>query len=236
MTALDEQTRPSALDCARTLAALADSPLSAPAARTTLTTPTAPAASFVRDSSAQGSVVQGPERAHDEDATHPNASPAPGRAAPKAAPARNRVLVAGGTVALVTVMAAALAATDVFPHHGGDGNTTQAASSPAAPAHPENGSAGRDDASATPVAPPAPTHDTSEGPLRSVGAVPGSTSPNPVDATGIPAHNASDTGAQAVTQPTTPDKQSSKSEKAAKAQKAAQKSAKAKQKQQNKDE
>lgn len=225
MTAMDERTRPSALDCARTLATIADTALSAPAV------PTAPTTNVT-------AVVRSREPAHDDDATHLDALSAPDRAAPdRAAPARSRVLAAGGAVALVTAVAAALAVPDVFPHQGSDENSTRAVSRPAENARPDGTSAGGNNASATPEAPPtsAPTRDASGRPLRdatSVRNVPptsGSASTNSVNATGTPSNSGPDSGAPAEKKPTTPNEQSSKSEKAEEAQKTELKSGKKKQ-------
>ncbi|MFJ9026408.1 serine/threonine-protein kinase [Streptomyces sp. NPDC102259] len=213
MTALDEQNRPSALDCARKLAPLADTTLSAPAAPTT-PAPTANRTAFAASR----------ELAHDDDATHLHALPTPDRAAPKAAPARSRVLVASGTVALATVMAAALAVTDGLPHRGSDGNTTRAVvSRPTENAGPEGSSAEGNDASATPEDPPTSAHDTSDGLLgdapsvRGARSTSGSARPNSVSATGTLPNSTSESGVQAGTKPATPNKKSSKPDKAEKA-------------------
>ncbi|MFI9568978.1 serine/threonine-protein kinase [Streptomyces rishiriensis] len=211
MTALDEQSRPSALDCARTLAGLAGEAPFAPAA------PTAPAAGATASARSR-------EPAYD-DATHLDALPAPERAAAKAAPARGRVLVVGGTVALATVMAAAFAVTDGLPHHGSDGNTTRAVTRPAESTGPDGRSAGRDDASASPETPSASAPDTSDGLLhdatsaRSVRPPSGSASPGPVNATVTSFDSTSGSGAQAGRTPTAPGKQSGDPEKAEKADK-----------------
>ncbi|MEU5275013.1 protein kinase [Streptomyces asoensis] len=176
MTALEEQGRPPALDCARTLAALAGAPLSG---QVPVTPPAARAAAFV------------PSRAsaHCDDATHRNASPAAGPTAAKAAPARRRVLVAGGTAALVTAMAATLAVTDALPDHGRDASTAQSVSRPAESADAGGGSAGTKPAPSTPADPSASTRASSDGRLHDGTAVksdpapPGSKGLNPV---GVP--------------------------------------------------
>ncbi|MEW2048988.1 serine/threonine-protein kinase [Streptomyces sp. NPDC005476] len=229
MTALDEQIRPSASDCARTLDTLAHTTHSAPAV---LTPPRADVTAMVRSG----------EPAHHDDVTHLDAARAPDRAAPKAAPARSRVLVTGGTVALVTAMAAALAVTDVFPHQGNDGNTTRAVSRPAENAGPDDSSAGRSAAPAPPETPPTPTPTPTPSPTPARGSsgglfrnaasewgvrpTPGSASPNPVEVAGASRDNRSDSGAQAGTKSATPGKQSSRSEKDDRAEKAQAKSKK----------
>ncbi|MEU0009304.1 protein kinase [Streptomyces sp. NPDC006314] len=197
MTALDENIRPSALDCARTLTALAGAALSRP------TVPVANATGVVRSR----------ERAQDDNPTHMNPLPAPDLAAAKTAPARSRVLVAGGTVALATVVAATLAVTDV--HQGSDGKATRTVSRTAEKAGPESpaagrndSAAGRNDSSATPVAPPSSTHDVSAG-LLSAAAAPGRSdrpahdgpSRQPVGSTGISLNGTPDRGGQAETKP-----------------------------------
>lgn len=216
MTALDEQSRPSAPDCARTLAALADMTVSAPDGPTAPTVSAADATALVRSRNP----------AHDDDATHLDALPAPVRAAAKAAPARGRVLVMGGTVALATVMAAALAVTDGLPYQGRDGNTTGAVTRPAENADSEGGSAGRNDSSAPPRTPPASAHDTSDGPLRDAASVrgvrppSGGMSPKPVHATVMSVDSRSGSGAQAERKPAPPGKQSGNPENAGNAEKA----------------
>ncbi|MFJ9742913.1 protein kinase [Streptomyces sp. NPDC101166] len=204
MTARNEGTRPSALECARTLAAVADTAaLSAPAAPTTPT---------VDDTAA----VRGGQPTHD-DATHLTARPAPVRAAP----ARSRVLAAGGTLALVTAMAAALAVTDVFPDQRSDEHPSRAVSSPAENAAPDGSAAARNDAAAV-EAPPASSapSEASDQPLRDATPVredrpaSGSAGRSPVP------HGASDSGARTGTKAAPPGKRSGKSHKAGKAQKA----------------
>ncbi|MFG2356464.1 protein kinase [Streptomyces sp. NPDC048521] len=238
MTALDQHTRPSALDCARTLAALAG---------TTPSVPTAPAVNAT-------GFVGSREPVQDSDPTHKNPLPAPERAAAKTAPARNRVLVAGGTVALAAVMAATLAVSD--GHQGSDGKATRAVSGAAEKSGPQGNpagtsqgrarggdgaaartpagtSAGRNDTSATPVAPPSSTHDVSAGLLHA--AAPGrsvrtatatatadaSVSDGPgrqsADPTGSPHHGTSDGQAQAETKPAAPKEQHARPKKAEKA-------------------
>ncbi|MFF7974381.1 protein kinase [Streptomyces sp. NPDC007905] len=214
MTALDAHTRPSARDCARTLATLAG---------TTLSMPTAPAANAT-------GMVPSRERARDDEPTHMNPLPAPERAAAKTAPARSRVLVAGGTVALAAVMATTVAITD--SHQGSDGKATRAVSRAAEKADPEGTSAGRNGASATPVTPPSSAHAVSARLLRA--AAPGrSARPSSDGPSRQPAHLArtahngtSSRGARAKTKPEDPKEQPGKAHKSEKVRKEAHKRSK----------
>ncbi|WP_078946607.1 serine/threonine-protein kinase [Streptomyces sp. NRRL B-3648] len=100
MTALEAQDRPSADDCARTLAALADTigpgPVPPPADVTSLVPRQAPARS---------------------DLTHPYAPHAAGTAQPRTASARGRQLVLGTAAAVAAAVAATLAVSDGPAHH-----------------------------------------------------------------------------------------------------------------------
>ncbi|MET7451409.1 serine/threonine-protein kinase [Streptomyces sp. NPDC005574] len=212
MTALDAQTRPSALACARTLAALADTPRLLSTVATTGVTPVVP----VR------------ERAQDDDFTHPHPLPAPDPAAPKTAPAHSRVLVAGGTVALAAVMAATLAVTDGTSHPGDNGKATRAVSRPAETGRTESSSpAERHDTSTAPVAPPPTTHSASAGQLRdaasrtsAAAAASDGLSRKAARPAGVLHNSASDRGVQANTKPDTSDQKPGKSKKAKKAEEA----------------
>ncbi|MFG2279556.1 protein kinase [Streptomyces asoensis] len=230
MTALGEQDRPSAPDCARTLATLAGTPLSGhvpttgPAART-------------------AAIVPSRESARGDHATHRNASPAGVRTAAKAAPARRRVLVAGGTVALVTAMAATLAVTEALPDHGRDGSTRQAVSRPAGSADPEGGSAETNAAPTTPADPSASTREPSGSRLRDVTALksdPSSSTGRSTHAVGVPrasSGRASGGGAQAAAKPSSAGKKPGNPNATKKGQKAAEsKPGKQKQKKQGEDE
>ncbi|WP_055693661.1 serine/threonine-protein kinase, partial [Streptomyces prasinopilosus] len=149
MTALEEQDRPTARDCARTLAVLAETarPEAGPPAHAT-------------------SLVAGPGPSRAADRTHGNPLPGKGRvpdkhqAAPPTAPTRGRALVAGVTVALAAVMATAFAVTDDSVPPGDDRSATRPTHAPTGdtptgdtPAGKQDppGSAGRkgDDRSAT---------------------------------------------------------------------------------------
>lgn len=220
MTALDEQARPSAPDCARTLAALAGRARSASAASTVLSAPAVPSVHVT-------SVVGSRDALPGDDATHLDALPAAGRAAAKAAPARSRALAAGGTVALVTVMAAALAVTDVLPSQGSDANTTRTVSRPAESAGPEGGSPGGSSASAAPEVSPPSSRDASDKQLSDAVSLrhtrPASATVNP--RSGAP----SEGGARAGAKQAAPHQRSGKPEKGAKARKTETKTGKTKQ-------
>ncbi|MCQ9130875.1 serine/threonine-protein kinase [Streptomyces hilarionis] len=206
MTALDELTRPTALDCARTLAAFADSPRPEPAGPTAATTamrartPAARAAGPGRTPSAGAPALlsaPAPSRksVRGDEATHRGGTPATERPAPATVGARRRVL-AGGTVALATVMAAALAVTDGFSEQGGHGITARAAGRPAGHGDPQSGSSGGDSASPTPGRPPASAGGASHQPSREAASARGSSAafagarPDPAGPTGGPADRA----------------------------------------------
>ncbi|MEV6796292.1 protein kinase [Streptomyces sp. NPDC051320] len=140
MNAMEAAARPPAPDCARILTALADA---------------APSES-VPSSADVTSLVPGeaPARA---DLTHQLPSHAAGAAAPKSAPARARMAVAGGAVALAAVMAATVAVSDGASPQGTGDNTTRATSSPSAKADPPGRPADRNEAG-----PAAPTSSTRE--------------------------------------------------------------------------
>ncbi|MFJ1969096.1 serine/threonine-protein kinase [Streptomyces sp. NPDC087903] len=210
MTSLDEQTRPSALACARALAALANTPRSMPVVPTADVTP----------------VVRSRKRAQD-DSTHGHLHPRadPDRAAPKTAPAQRRVLVAGGTVALAAVMAATLALTDDSSHQGNDEKATRSFSRPAETAGTgSNSPTGENGTTAAPAAPPSSTHDVPAGLLRdaasrrSAAAASDSLSRKPAGSIVTPQYSTSDSGVQTKIKPDTPDQHPRKSEKAEKAQ------------------
>ncbi|MER5976088.1 serine/threonine-protein kinase [Streptomyces sp. NPDC001857] len=214
MTAKDERTRPSALECARTLASVAD-----------MTAPSAPAAPIARPTpTADVTAAACGREPKNDDATHQSAHPAPLRPAPgRPAPARSRVLAAGGTVALVTAMAAALAVTDVFPNQRSDEHPSRAVSSPAEKAAPDGSAATTKDDAAAVQAPTAssPPREAYDQPLHEVTPV-RDIRPTPDGAGRSPAapHGASHGGAPKKTKPASPGKSSGKSQKAEKAQKA----------------
>lgn len=142
MTALEAQDRPTAVDCARTLAAMADSAGPVPVPGRPDVTHLVPR--------------QAPARA---DLTHQRPPHTTDTAMPRTRPARRRLLAAGGAAALAAAMAATLAVTDGVPHQGGGDSTTRAAGSPSAKAEPPGTSrAGNEEGGAT--APPS-TRDTS---------------------------------------------------------------------------
>ncbi|WP_225826375.1 serine/threonine protein kinase [Streptomyces naphthomycinicus] len=132
MTAMDAQSRPSADDCARTLAALAGTigpgPVPPPAAVTSLV----PRQAAVR-----------------ADVTQPHASYATSTAAPKAAPARGRRLVAGTAAVLAAAVASTLAVSDGTPHHA----AARAVSTPSAKADTPGASAPSGEEASAPAKP-----------------------------------------------------------------------------------
>nr|WP_253268136.1 serine/threonine-protein kinase [Streptomyces asoensis] len=176
MTALDEQTRPTAPHCARTLTAL--STLSTGTDRTDLT-PRLPAARVT-------SIAAGRQPADGTTGTRRKPLPAPeqplAEAAPRAASApartRSRFLMAGATAALAAAIAATLAVADGSSQHGADSKAARPADGPAAtspsPGTPEDGNG-------TPVTPapqPSAGH-TSSAPAHSVRPVPGNLTATP---------------------------------------------------------
>ncbi|MFF1405463.1 protein kinase [Streptomyces sp. NPDC058294] len=147
MTALEEGARPSARDCAGTLAALAG---------------TADARSVVVPADVTSMVPsEAPARA---DVTHPHPPPPEGTSSRKGAPARGRRAVAGGVAALAAVTAAAFTVSDGLSHQGSGAGTTRAAGTPSARAeHPDASPAGTERG---PSAPTSPTRDASSVRLR----------------------------------------------------------------------
>lgn len=166
MTALEEQDRPTARECARALAHLAEVTSSAGRVQ-----PTAPAmSSAVLRSTAH-------ESDGDSDRTHrrllPGARPlgtaaagAAGlpRAASRHAVARSRVAMCGSAAALVAVMTAGLIATDGFSQHDATGEAAPSASDH--PAHSASPKSSADDGgSAAPKASPS-SRSAAARPLR----------------------------------------------------------------------
>ncbi|MFD0213975.1 protein kinase [Streptomyces hirsutus] len=147
MTALDEQNRPTARACARTLAALAETARleAGPSAHAT-------------------SLVASPGPSQTADRTHRNPLPDKDQAAPRPAPARGRTLVAGATVALAAVMATAFAVTDDSAPPGDDRSATRATNAPTGKSDPPDG-AGQKEAATTSAAAPPSDHSTSAGTL-----------------------------------------------------------------------
>lgn len=173
MTALDAQARPSADDCVRTLAALAAQ------AESNGPRPVPPPADVT-------SLVPEQIPAWEADPTHPHASHTAGTAAPKAAPARGRHLVAGTAAALAAVVAATVGMSDGPAHHA----APRAVSSPSAKSDaPGTSAPGREAGSvpATPSAREVPAgelHDPT--PRQAVGSAPAVPSREP--AAGTDAH------------------------------------------------
>ncbi|MFG2320176.1 serine/threonine-protein kinase [Streptomyces tendae] len=142
MTALDERSRPTARDCARILAELAD--------------PAGPAA----DPSTQVNGFITPQVATpSDDRTHRKASPVGERTVPRAAPTRRRMFVAGVTVALVAAMTAALTGIDDSAPQGDGRSATKTTSAPTGDANPPRTT--RQTEAATPSAARTPSSDRS---------------------------------------------------------------------------
>ncbi|MER7721258.1 protein kinase [Streptomyces flaveolus] len=135
MTDLDELNRPTAHDCARILAGLAET--SCPAA----TGPAAYSTSLVAD--------HGPSETADR--THRNVLPGREQTAPRPAPARRRPLVAGATVALAAVMATAFAVTDDSAPRGEDRSAPRVTSAPTEEAGTSHVGAGPSETATTPA-------------------------------------------------------------------------------------
>ncbi|MFD3731260.1 protein kinase [Streptomyces sp. NPDC058632] len=147
MTALDEQNRPSASDCARALAALAGT-----------------ARLEAGPSSHATSLIAGHGPSQTADRTHMNPLPDKDQTAPRATPARGRTLVAGATVALAAVMATAFAVSDDSAPPDDDRSATRATSAPTGKSDPP-GSAGQKEAATTSAAAPPSDHSASVGTL-----------------------------------------------------------------------
>ncbi|OQR63540.1 hypothetical protein B6E66_14150 [Streptomyces maremycinicus] len=198
MTALDEQTRPTAADCARTLTALSAQATGTDRAdRTNRTdlmglTPGLPAARVT-------SIAAGRQPAEGATATHRKPLPAaPERpltaAAPRAAAApartRSRFLMAGA--ALAAAMAATLAVADSSSQQGADSKASRPADGPAVTSPSPGTSQDGDGASGTPEPQPSTGH-TGSGPAHSVRPAPGDPTPAPGTAAGTAARPANRT-------------------------------------------
>ncbi|MEW2180327.1 serine/threonine-protein kinase [Streptomyces sp. NPDC005406] len=115
MTALDEQNRPTAYDCARTLAGLGDTvPVAAG--------PPTPATRLVTGQESPGTT----------DHTHVNPALVRNQDTTRSAPARGRTLIASTTVALAAVVATAFAVTGSSAPQDTHRNTTRVSGTPAA--------------------------------------------------------------------------------------------------------
>ncbi|MFE9685130.1 protein kinase [Streptomyces sp. NPDC006285] len=152
MTALDEQTRPTAHDCARVLAASVEA---AGEAADGEVGPSVPATSLV--------VPVGSSRTAGR--THLKPLSHHGRAASRSMPARGRTLVLGASAALVAVMATGLALDDSSTSPGDDRNATRATSAPTVEETDSPDDAGRRRAPATSATAPSSAHDASVGTL-----------------------------------------------------------------------
>ncbi|TDT29291.1 serine/threonine protein kinase [Streptomyces sp. BK208] len=145
MTALEERDRPTARDCARTLAAWAD-----------------PAGLAADPPAPTGNLVPSPAATRSDDRTHPKPSSFGDRTAPRAAPARRRTLVAGVSVTLVTVLATALTVADDSAPQGHDRSATEASGAPTGDVHAPRTK--RETEASTPAAatPPSSGHNASD--------------------------------------------------------------------------
>ncbi|MFD3613515.1 protein kinase [Streptomyces atroolivaceus] len=151
MTALDEQDRPTAHHCARTLMALAGEAHIAPG-------PSAPVTRLIAS--------QGSSQTAGDTQTNPMGRRK--RAAHRTTPARGRTLMAGATLAVAAVTATALSVTGSSPPQGNGGSANRATSTPAGEADPSGG-VGQKKSDATSTAAP------SSEPTASVGMLPGRT-------------------------------------------------------------
>ncbi|HWU12188.1 MAG TPA: serine/threonine-protein kinase [Streptomyces sp.] len=147
MTALDEQDRPTARDCARTLAATAGEALGTPGPSAHVT-----------------SLVAGQEPSRTAEDTHTNPMLGGKPPAARTTSARGRTLMAGATVALAAVTTTVLTVTGSSAPQDNGRDTTRATGAPAV--EPER-SAGSGQKTAR-----APSAAPSSGPGTSVGAVP----------------------------------------------------------------
>ncbi|MGX1274583.1 protein kinase domain-containing protein [Streptomyces phaeoluteigriseus] len=154
MTALQEQARPTARECARTLAALSadtDLPSQRPAAR---------AISVNASRRPTGDSIH-THRKRLPDSVPGLERPAAGtthRAASAPARTRSRAMMAGATAALAAAMAATFAVTDGSSHQGVDSRADRPAGSPVATSPAPGTSPEGDDAAVTPVPQPAVSH------------------------------------------------------------------------------
>ncbi|MDQ1039872.1 hypothetical protein QFZ75_006288 [Streptomyces sp. V3I8] len=233
MTALDERTRPTAHECARTLTALAG-------AVRFETVPPEPATSLVAPQEPHG--PRGPHGpSQTADRTHVKPSVPTDRTAGRTVPARGRTLVAGATAALAVVVATAFAVTDNSAPQGGDRNATRTTHSPSAKTDSADGGGAGEEEAASSAASPA-DHGAPAGTLsgdagqgvrpgprsaspRSVGGATATAEPAPSDTDALTA--ATQEGA-ATAYPSGPPGQVKQAEKAEKrAEKAAEKAEKA---------
>ncbi|MFD9396652.1 protein kinase [Streptomyces sp. NPDC060000] len=147
MTTLDDQARPTARDCARTLTAVADT------------------AGFSAGPMAQAtSLIASHGQLQTADHTDANALSDEDRTASLLTPARGRTLVLGATAALAAVMATTLAVTDNSAPQGNDRSGSRAASAPNVQTDPP-GSTGHGEATTPSTATPPSDHSPSIGAL-----------------------------------------------------------------------
>ncbi|MER5199976.1 serine/threonine-protein kinase [Streptomyces sp. NPDC002755] len=195
MTALDEQTRPTAPDCARTLTLLSTG--------TDLTGLTGLGSRL--PAGRVTSIVAGRQPAEGTTGTRREPLPAPERplaeAAPGAASAparvRSRVLMAGATAALTAAMAATLAVADGSSRQGAENKAASPAGGPAVTSPSSGTSQGGDGSSGTSPVPQPSVGRTSSAPAHSVRPLPGNLTPAP----GTAADTAARPGTRAASGP-----------------------------------
>jgi serine/threonine protein kinase len=151
MTALDEEARPTARDCARGLAGLA--------------------AGFGARESTHHSPLSDARPV-----TAEPAPPAPPPAALRPAVVRSRLRMCGSAAALAAAVTAGFVVTDGFSQHSATGEAAPSASAPAVPSASPGAPARDGDGSATPTTSSTPT--VSAHPLRNTGPVGGSRPPS----------------------------------------------------------
>jgi hypothetical protein len=151
MTALDEQDRPSALDCAGVLADPAAVGAGSTPAVAQTRVPSLPSDHGSAPLSGHG---QAPTSAHGRaqtaGRTPSNPLPDAPPATPRTASLRGRTLVAGAAAALAAVMGTALVVTENAASHGKDDSTTRATSSAAGTPQPSDRAARQKKATASP--------------------------------------------------------------------------------------
>jgi eukaryotic-like serine/threonine-protein kinase len=235
MTALDERDRPTAHECARTLASLAgavpfDGVPSEPA------TSPLPVALHEARISGVSREPHGPSRTAGR--THMNPLPRTEQTVHRTVPARSRTLVVGATAALAVVMATAFAVSDNSASRGDDRNATRATGSPSVRTDGAEGDgAGGREAAASPTASPL-DRNASGGTLRgdagrSAGLDPrgpGGPSADAATATAEPAPGDTDASATAGRDGATTKKPHQPPDQVEQAQKAAEKAEKAQRK------
>ncbi|MGW0877205.1 serine/threonine-protein kinase [Streptomyces sp. NPDC002740] len=198
MTALDEQTRPTAPDCARTLTVLSTGTDLADLADLRDLGSRPPAGRVTSNAA-------GRQPAEGTTGTRRKPLPAPERplaeAAPGAASAparvRSRVLMAGATAALAAAMAATLAVADGSSRQGAESKAASPAGGPAVTSPSPGTSQDGEGSPGTPPVPQPSVGHTSSAPAHSVRPLPGNLTPAP----GTAADTTARPGTRAVSGP-----------------------------------